>query len=71
VAGIPVLLSPPSLLDVGTWEGAMVSSTSRLATPIDKFLYSTEQVSRPPTHHRKSRINVFHCFMDAIVRVLV
>lgn len=41
--GIPVLLSPPSLLDVHMWEGAMVSSTSRLATPIDKFLYSTEQ----------------------------
>lgn len=41
--GIPVRLEPPSLLEVDDWEGAMVSSTSRLATFIDKFYYPTEE----------------------------
>eukprot|EP00240_Pyramimonas_obovata_P006341 CAMPEP_0118927644 /NCGR_PEP_ID=MMETSP1169-20130426/5074_1 /TAXON_ID=36882 /ORGANISM="Pyramimonas obovata, Strain CCMP722" /LENGTH=304 /DNA_ID=CAMNT_0006869451 /DNA_START=315 /DNA_END=1229 /DNA_ORIENTATION=+ len=56
--GIPVRLEPPSLLEVENWEGAMVSSTSRLATPIDKFYYPTSEgmkekdFSEAPLTHR-------------------
>ena len=35
--GIPVVLSPPTLQSAGTWEGALISSTSRLLLPIDKL----------------------------------
>jgi branched-subunit amino acid aminotransferase/4-amino-4-deoxychorismate lyase len=35
--GIPVVLSPPRLADAAEkWEGAMISSTSRLLLPIDE-----------------------------------
>jgi len=35
--GIPVVLSAPSLEGAGGWEGAMLSSTSRLLLPIDEL----------------------------------
>ena len=35
--GIPVRLQPPMLADVDQWEGALVSSTSRLALPVDRI----------------------------------
>ena len=40
--GIPVVLAPPSLHDHTAWEGALVSSTSRLALPIDELYVPTE-----------------------------
>jgi branched-subunit amino acid aminotransferase/4-amino-4-deoxychorismate lyase len=33
--GIPVDETPPRLSDLGSWQGALISSTSRLALPID------------------------------------
>lgn len=35
--GIPVVLSPPTLQSASAWEGALISSTSRLLLPIDKL----------------------------------
>ena len=35
--GIAVVLAPPTLADAGTWEGALISSTSRLLLPIDEL----------------------------------
>ena len=32
---IPVVLSPPRLADLTSWEGCLISSTSRLALPVD------------------------------------
>lgn len=40
--GIPVLLRPPSLKDLESWQGALLSSTSRLALPIDELYIPTE-----------------------------
>jgi hypothetical protein len=42
--GIPVILEAPLLSEVDNWEGAMVSSTSRLGLPIDEFTYPAEEV---------------------------
>jgi hypothetical protein len=36
------VLEPPSLADLDSWEGAMISSTSRLALPIDKLIVPKE-----------------------------
>jgi branched-subunit amino acid aminotransferase/4-amino-4-deoxychorismate lyase len=36
-AGILVQLRPPTLSEVDQWEGALVSSTSRLALPVDRL----------------------------------
>ena len=33
--GIPVALQPPTLDSAHRWEGALISSTSRLALPVD------------------------------------
>ena len=35
--GIPVVLSPPTLPAADRWEGALISSTSRLLLPIDRL----------------------------------
>jgi len=35
--GTPVVLSPPRLVDAGRWEGALISSTSRLLLPVDEL----------------------------------
>lgn len=35
--GVPVVLSPPKLEEVGDWEAALISSTSRLLLPIDEL----------------------------------
>lgn len=35
--GIPVVLKAPKLQDVARWEGAFISSTSRLVLPIDEL----------------------------------
>ena len=34
--GVPVLLSPPLLGELDAWEGALISSTSRLLLPVDE-----------------------------------
>ena len=36
--GVPVRLSPPDVRDVGAWAGALITSTSRLALPLDVLL---------------------------------
>lgn len=40
--GIPVVLRPPSLKDLEKWQGALLSSTSRLALPIDELYIPNE-----------------------------
>ena len=40
--GIPLVLEPPSLASVAEWEGALVSSTSRLLLPIDELYRPVE-----------------------------
>ena len=40
--GIPVVLAPPRLADAGRWEGALISSTSRLLLPIDELYAPAE-----------------------------
>lgn len=42
--GVPVRLEAPLLGDIDSWEGCMVSSTSRLALPIDEFTFPTDEV---------------------------
>lgn len=36
--GLPVSLAPPPLADAATWQGAFLTSTSRLALPVDALL---------------------------------
>jgi hypothetical protein len=43
--GIPVHLRPPLLSEVDTWEGAFISSTSRLLLPLHELVYPA-----PPQH---------------------
>mmetsp|Transcript_51557 Transcript_51557/g.118434 ORF Transcript_51557/g.118434 Transcript_51557/m.118434 type:complete len:356 (-) Transcript_51557:244-1311(-) len=40
--GIPVILRPPRLDEIGSWEGALISSTSRLMLPIDQLYVPAE-----------------------------
>jgi len=40
--GIPVVLRPPNLSTMDGWEGALISSTSRLALPIDELYVPQE-----------------------------
>jgi len=44
--GISVELTPPRISDIANWEGAMVSSTSRLALPIDQLSYTSNEGPR-------------------------
>lgn len=37
--GVPVRLRPPRLADARSWKGCLVSSTSRLALPVDELVY--------------------------------
>jgi|Transcript_91745 thiol oxidase len=41
-ADIPVVLEPPNVKDMAQWEGAFISSTSRLALPIDVIHWPQE-----------------------------
>jgi branched-subunit amino acid aminotransferase/4-amino-4-deoxychorismate lyase len=43
--GIPVHLRPPLLREVDTWEGAFITSTSRLLLPLHELVYPA-----PPPH---------------------
>lgn len=38
--GIEVHLHPPSIHDGHQWEGCMISSTSRLALPVDELIWN-------------------------------
>lgn len=40
--GIPVKLAPPNLADATQWEGALISSTSRLMLPIEELYVPAE-----------------------------
>ena len=40
--GIPVVLRPPKLEEMATWQGALISSTSRLMLPIDRLYVPVE-----------------------------
>ena len=44
--GIPVTLTPPKLADIGRWQGAFISSTSRLLLPVNEVWYCTS-LSKP------------------------
>lgn len=47
---IPVVYEPPCVLDASNrWEGALISSTSRLALPIDELYMPPEKENRPST----------------------
>lgn len=43
--GVEVLLQPPNIKDMGTWEGCLISSTSRLALPVDEIMLDQSLVS--------------------------
>lgn len=45
---IPVRLEPPSLYDVATWQGAMISSTSILALPIHALYMPPQALDSEP-----------------------
>ena len=38
--GIPVALTPPDLADVSRWQGAFISSTSRLVLPVHELAFA-------------------------------
>ena len=42
--GVEVVLQPPNIKDMGTWEGCLISSTSRLALPVDELIVDNRLV---------------------------
>jgi len=55
-AGIPVTLQCPKELEAATWEGAFITSTSRLVLPVDYIEFfatdgTSKQVVRPDANH--------------------
>jgi thiol oxidase len=36
--GVPVVLAPPDVATIGQWQGAFISSTSRLMLPVDEVV---------------------------------
>ena len=50
--GIPVVLEPPRLEDAHKWEGAFISSTSRLLLPIDELYVPREGEPSQPSDRR-------------------
>ena len=40
--GIPVVLQPPNVATIEKWQGALISSTSRLALPISEIVIYNE-----------------------------
>lgn len=50
--GIPVRLAPPNLADAGKWEGALISSTSRLMLPIEELYVPQEGSPSSPSDLR-------------------
>lgn len=44
--GIPVVLEPPKIDTINTWEGAFVSSTSRLFLPLDELSVPDENIKK-------------------------
>lgn len=49
---IPVVLSPPNLAEAASWEGALISSTSRLLLPIDELYVPIEGAPSQPADRR-------------------
>lgn len=41
--GISVVLEPPSMHSIATWQGAAIASTSRLFLPVHSIEYNTSQ----------------------------
>ena len=41
--GIKVVLEPPSMHSIDTWQGAAIASTSRLFLPVHSIEYNTRQ----------------------------
>lgn len=41
--GISVVLNPPSMHSIATWQGAAIASTSRLFLPVHSIEYNTNQ----------------------------
>jgi thiol oxidase len=44
--GVPVQLQPPRLSDIDSWQGAFISSTSRLLLPASEVQY-TDPAGQP------------------------
>jgi len=60
--GIPVRLTPPLLSQIDEWQGAFISSTSRLLLPADELRWQPpEQPSEPPSECTEGgqRVRVF------------
>jgi branched-subunit amino acid aminotransferase/4-amino-4-deoxychorismate lyase len=47
--GIPVSDIPPRIHDIPSWEGCMITSTSRLCLPVDRLFVNIPGMS-PSTH---------------------
>eukprot|EP00039_Didymoeca_costata_P008490 m.112794 g.112794 ORF g.112794 m.112794 type:complete len:132 (-) comp14103_c1_seq2:44-439(-) len=46
--GIAYVLEPPSINDIDTWEGAFLTSTSRLVLPINEVVLSDSESIKIP-----------------------
>lgn len=54
--GVPVVLKPPHISDVEAWEGAFVSSTSRLLLPVDEISLPDEDPPQNIKYHRSTLV---------------
>ena len=41
--GVKVIMKPPSMHSIDTWQGAAIASTSRLLLPVHSIEYRTKQ----------------------------
>jgi branched-subunit amino acid aminotransferase/4-amino-4-deoxychorismate lyase len=62
--GIPVVLEPPTVGELNDWEGAFVSSTSRLLLPVDEV--SAPELE-PPVIKKFEKTELVHRLVDAVM----
>ncbi|KAH7619119.1 putative branched-chain-amino-acid aminotransferase [Nannochloris sp. 'desiccata'] len=63
--GIPVVLEAPTLRELDTWEGAFVSSTSRLLLPVDE---ASAPELEPPVVKKFEKSEVVRRLVDAVMK---
>jgi thiol oxidase len=63
--GIPVVLEPPTVGELGAWEGAFVSSTSRLLLPVDE---ASAPELNPPVVKKFEKSEVVSHLVDAVMK---
>ncbi len=63
--GIPVVLDPPTVGEIEMWEGAFVSSTSRLLLPVDEV--SAPELD-PPVVKKFEKSEVVRRLVDAVMK---